>query len=67
MGTFIALQMRSLGDLGVTSHVFKDTMEYGQTKVVRMQLKVSAVKLFRYSCPALELAILIYVIYETRH
>ncbi len=41
-----------LGNLRVTSHVFKDTMEDGQTKVVRMQLKVSAVKLFRYSCPA---------------
>ncbi len=41
-----------LGNLGVTSHVFKDTMEYGRTKVVRMQPKVFAVKLFRHSCPA---------------
>ncbi len=41
-----------LENLGVTPHVFQDKMEYGQAKVVRMQLKVSAVKLFRYSCPA---------------
>ncbi len=41
-----------LGNLGVTSHLFKDTMEDEQTKVVGMQLKVSAVKLFRYPCLA---------------
>jgi hypothetical protein len=56
-----------LEDLGVTTPVFKDTMEYGPYESGPHAAKGSRRKALPIPMLGLELAILIYVILEARH
>ncbi len=56
-----------LGNLGVTSHVFKDTIEYGTNEGSPHATKGFRREALPILMPGLELATLIYVILETRH
>ncbi len=67
MGTFTALQMRLLGNLGAMIHVFKGAMEYGAYESGPHAAKGFRCKVLPIPMPGLELPILIDVISETRH
>jgi hypothetical protein len=56
-----------LGNLGVTSPVFKDAMEYAAHEGSPHAVKGFRRKALPIPMPGLELAILVYAILETRH
>ncbi len=55
------------GNLGITTHVFKDTMEYAADESSTHTVKGFRRKALPIPMPGLELRILICVILETRH